>query len=264
MTAAGDLPLEAWLETLRALAAGAGAAITAVADDRRTERKDDGSPVTKADRLSEAVLLAGLETLVPRLPIVSEERFEAQGDIDTGDAPHWLVDPLDGTKEFAAGGDDYTVNIGLAVGGDAALGVVFVPAERACYFGAVGLGAWKTIAGAPARRIHARAQPADGGVALVSRRHNSAGTTDAFLAERGFGDAERRPLGSSLKFCVLAEGAADAYPRLGPTMEWDACAGHAILAAAGGTMRMADGAPFRYGRPGRKNPSFFASGSAQA
>jgi len=257
-----ELPREDWLETLRALCAGAGAAITAIAGDARVERKDDGSPVTAADRMSEAVLLAGLETLVPRLPVVAEERFEAEGDVDTGDAPHWLVDPLDGTKEFAAGGDDYTVNVGLSVGGEAILGVVFVPATRICYFGAVGLGAWKTVGAGPATRIHARAKPADGGVALVSRRHNAAGATDAFLAEQGFGEAERQPLGSSLKFCIVAEGLADAYPRLGPTMEWDACAGHAVLAAAGGRMRMADGAPFLYGRPGRKNPSFFATGAA--
>ncbi|MEX2010003.1 MAG: 3'(2'),5'-bisphosphate nucleotidase CysQ, partial [Dongiaceae bacterium] len=170
----------------------------------------------------------------------------------------WLVDPLDGTKEFIAGKDDFTVNIALIEDGRPVLGVVHVPALAVTYVGvAPDLATVQRGADAP-RPIAARLRPADGAIVLASRSHGDAAALDAFLADEPV--RARRTAGSALKFCLLAEGVADLYPRLGRTMEWDTAAGHAVLAAAGGGVATLDGAELRYGKPGFENPHFVARG----
>ena len=243
------------LERVADIAREAGAVIRAVAKrGTRARAKPDGSPVTEADEAANALIVERLRALAPRAPIVAEESVGPE----SRPAPRfWLVDPLDGTREFIAGRDEYTVNIALIEHGRPVLGVVLAPARGVCFAGAEGDGAWRGDA-AGRRAIAARPPPAGGPVAVASRSHRDA-RTDAWLAEAGAARVVRA--GSSLKFCLLAEGAADLYPRFGRTMEWDTAAGHAVLAAAGGEMRRVDGAPLAYGKPGFENPPFVARGA---
>jgi 3'(2'), 5'-bisphosphate nucleotidase len=176
---------------------------------------------------------------------------------EVDDGLFWLVDPLDGTKEFISRNGEFTVNIALVEGRDPVLGVVLAPARGKVWWGAVGHGAMMRDA-AGERPIAVRKRPAEGAVAVASRSHSDA-ATEAFLDEQRV--AERISAGSSLKFCLVAEGRADLYPRFGPTMEWDTAAGNAVLAAAGGKVTTTDGAPFRYRKPGFRNPEFIASGA---
>lgn len=221
------------------------------------ERKGDGSPVTRADLAANAVLLAALERLTPGVPIVSEESADRWPDHVPGQ--YWLVDPLDGTREFIAGRGEYTVNLALIQAGQPVLGVVHVPAEGATYAGRAGAGAWREGAGGRRDiRVSGRAVPR---IALASRSHRDA-ATDALLAR--LGPVQSMACGSSVKFCRLAEGAADVYPRLGPTCEWDTAAGDAVLRAAGGCVVGPDGQPLRYGKPGWRNTPFVAWGFAPA
>ena len=169
----------------------------------------------------------------------------------------WLVDPLDGTKEFISRNGEFTVNIALVEGGQPVLGVVLAPALGKVWWGAMGHGA-RMRDEAGERPIAARPRPAEGVVAVASRSHSDA-QTEAFLDAQGV--AERISAGSSLKFCLVAEGRADLYPRFGRTMEWDTAAGHAVLAAAGGRVTTRDGAPFLYRKPGFENPAFIAAGA---
>lgn len=265
------------LPAVEALARQAGELVMAIyATDFVVQGKADESPVTLADQQAEALILAGLRTLTPDVPIVAEEAVAA------GDAPHmaegdrfWLVDPLDGTREFVARNGEFTVNIALIEQGRPVLGVVLAPAvpgpaaggdaSRGClYSGVVGQGAWADD-GAGRRAIRCRAVPAEGLSVLASRSHGDAAALDAFLASHLSGRrvAHIGTAGSSLKLCLLAAGQADLYPRLGRTMEWDIAAGHAVLAAAGGSVcRVADGVPLVYGKPGFENPHFFATGLA--
>lgn len=220
----------------------------------RVRAKADSSPVTDADEAANRLIVARLSALAPEIPAVAEE--SAAPDI-TSAARFWLVDPLDGTREFVAGRDEYTVNVALVVGGAPALGVVGVPARGLCFGGVVGAGAWRSEDGGAPRAIAARIPPAGGGTAVASRSHPDP-ETEAWLA--GAGAARVVRAGSSLKFCLIAEGQADVYPRFGRTMEWDTAAGHAVLAAAGGSVRALDGAPIAYGKPGFENPPFIARG----
>lgn len=224
-------------------------------------RKADASPVTDADRAAEAVVLDGLRAACPDIPIVSEEQAAAGL---AGAAPagrFWLVDPLDGTREFAAGLPEFTVNIGLVVGRAAQLGVVAAPATGELFGGLVGAGAWKEdVPGGRRHPIRARPPPPRGVVVLASRHHGDERELADFLAGRPVARVER--LGSALKVCRVAEGAADLYPRLGRTMEWDTAAAQAVLEAAGGAVRTLDGAGLRYGKPGFANPPFVCSGRA--
>jgi 3'(2'), 5'-bisphosphate nucleotidase len=274
-TTAHPNPLQL-LADIEALARLAGDRVMAVyATDFAVQGKADASPVTLADQQAEAVIVAGLRALTPDVPIVAEEAMAA------GDAPvlaaggrFWLVDPLDGTREFVARNGEFTVNIALIDDGRPVLGVVLAPAvpvrlhsDRGAalgclYSGIMGLGAWADD-GNGRRAIHCRAVPAEGLTVLASRSHGDAAALDRFLADHLAG----RPLarignaGSSLKLCLLAAGQADLYPRLGRTMEWDIAAGHAVLAAAGGSVRrVADGLPLVYGKPGFENPHFVAAG----
>lgn len=245
------------------LAGAAAAAITAVrAAGFVVERKRDHSPVTVADTIAEALIVEGLRAATPEIPVVAEEAHEAAAiALPSGlsGGRFWLVDPLDGTRDFAANLDTYAVNIGLIEHGRPLLGAVALPAFGEVFSGLVGRGAWKLDA-TGSRPIAARAVPAFGPVAVASREHGRDPRIAAFLAERGV--ARLIPMGSAAKLCRVAEGVADLYPRRGPSMEWDTAAPEAVLLAAGGRMADWDGAALRYGKPGWRNPGFLAEGRA--
>lgn len=243
------------------LAERAGTEILAVrARGYAVERKADQSVVTEADRAAEALILTGLRETLPGCVIVAEE--EAAGGVVTGAAPEfWLVDPLDGTQEFTAGGLDFTVNIGLVRHGRPVLGVVGVPAAGALYGGIVGAGAWRQSDGARLP-IAGRRPPPEGLTVVASRHHGDQRRLDTYLAGRTVAHVVN--FGSSLKFCRLAEGEADLYPRFGRTMEWDTCAAQAVLEAAGGLVETLEGDPLTYGKPGWANPHFVCWGRRPA
>jgi len=248
---------DALISLAAALALEAGIAILAVR--RRgfdVVRKEDRSPVTEADHAAEAIIVAGLRNAVPSLPVIAEEEV-AGGRVTEPTEAYWLVDPLDGTREFAAGNDEFAVNIGLVRNGRPALGVVAIPATGELFAGIVGRGAWKRV-GATETAVAARFPPEEGLTVLASRYHGSSTRLDDFL--RGRRVAKLVNYGSSVKFCRLAEGIADLYPRFGRTMEWDTCAPQAVLEAAGGTVRTMEGEELRYGKPGWENPHFVCTG----
>ena len=222
--------------------------------------KADGSPVTHADRAAEQIILAGLRALSPGTPIVSEEATAADGPPDIIGPRFWLVDPLDGTAEFISHSDEFTVNIALIEDGKPVLGIVHAPVSGDIYM-ATGLGTalYYPLHGNPAP-LTARRPAAAGLTVLVSRRHGDKAQLKSFLA--GQPVQERITQGSSLKFCTLAAGRADLYPRFGPTMEWDTAAGQAVLEGAGGRVLTEYGKPLAYAKPGFANPSFIARGQA--
>jgi len=249
------------LELAAGLARRAAVAIEAVRKAGFVvDRKTDESPVTEADRIAEALIVDALREALPHIPVVAEE--EVAAGIETRPAPqYWLVDPLDGTRGFAAGRDDYAVCIGLVREGRATLGALALPATGELFAGQPGAGAWKEDAGHGTRRpIRVRPPPPGGLVVLVSRQHAGDPRFEGVLAGRRM--AERRGLSSALKFCRVAEGEADLYPRFGRTMEWDTAAGQAVLEAAGGRVTTLDGAPLRYGKPGWLNDGFVCHGGA--
>ncbi|WP_073133530.1 3'(2'),5'-bisphosphate nucleotidase CysQ [Muricoccus roseus] len=221
------------------------------------ERKSDESPVTEADRVAEALIVEGLRAATPDIPVVAEEEVAA-GLVTALARRTWLVDPLDGTREFAKGYDSFAVNVGLVVDGRAYLGAVAVPASMEIFAGIAPLGlAWKRDA-AGQRAIRARAIPPQGATVLASRHYSDDPRLDRFLEGRKVAHIEK--IGSAVKFCRLAEGAGDLYPRFGRTMEWDTAAPQAVLEAAGGRVVGFDGAPLRYGKPEFENPPFLAEG----
>jgi 3'(2'), 5'-bisphosphate nucleotidase len=219
------------------------------------ETKADSSPVTEADRAAEAIILHALAKAAPGVPVIAEEEVAA-GRIPVHGDEYFLVDPLDGTKEFARGGDDYTVNIGLIRNGSPVLGVVFAPATGRLHWGLVGSGAGLEHGGEK-REIRTRARASEI-VAVASKSHLNQATVDYLAA--AVGECAHVSVGSSLKFCLVAEGAADIYPRLSPTSEWDTAAGHAIVLAAGGRVDGAGGAPLAYGKRAFLNRAFVATG----
>jgi 3'(2'), 5'-bisphosphate nucleotidase len=244
---------------LTELVARASAAILAVAPHALATRiKPDHSPVTAADEAADAVICEGLGRLLPGIAVVSEER--AAGAQAPGES-FAIVDPLDGTKEFVAGLGEYTVNIALVTDGRPIAGLIAAPALGLVFRGVVGHGAERlALAGSAGPvAIHCRRNPAGSLVAAVSRSHPDAATS-AFLDRLAV--AERMACGSALKFCKIAEGTADVYPRLAPTSEWDTAAGHAIVAAAGGLVTTPSGQPLRYGgwQHGFRVPGFVAWG----
>jgi 3'(2'), 5'-bisphosphate nucleotidase len=245
------------LPKLLAIADRAGAVILEhYAGEVTVASKADRSPVTLADEDAERVILEALRELTPDIPVVAEEAV-ARGGIPTVRAERfWLVDPLDGTREFISKNGEFTVNVALVEGDQPLLGVVTAPAKGWAWWGAAGQGAWRRE-GDEVTRIGVRPRPSQGVVAVASRSHRDA-ETDAWLAERGIADTVSA--GSSLKFCLVAEGKADVYPRFGTTMEWDTAAGHAVLRAAGGRVSTVGGHPLVYGKPGFKNPGFIAEG----
>jgi 3'(2'), 5'-bisphosphate nucleotidase len=217
--------------------------------------KADASPVTEADERAEKLIVPALQALDPEVPIVAEEAVAA-GAAPTVGEWFWLVDPLDGTKEFISRNGEFTVNIALVHRGEPVLGVVLAPALGRLFAGVAGQGAF--VEDADGRRaIRCRAVPGAGLTVVASRSHGDAAALDAFLAGRQV--AALANAGSSLKLCLVAAGEADLYPRLGRTMEWDIAAGHAVLAAAGGQVQTLAGVPLRYGKPGFDNPHFAAS-----
>jgi len=223
--------------------------------------KQDDSPLTAADLRAQRLIASALAALTPGVPVLSEE-----GDLPTYAerslwARHWLVDPLDGTREFLARNGEFTVNIALIEAHAPVLGVVHVPVSDTTYCGIPGEGAWRKEGGAPARTLHAATRAADP-VRVVGSRSHRGDSLEGFLAR--IGRHELVGVGSSLKFCLIAEGLADVYPRLGPTSEWDTAAGHAVAIAAGGTVVELDGRPLEYNtREGLLNPCFVAYGDRQ-
>jgi 3'(2'), 5'-bisphosphate nucleotidase len=234
--------------------------------------KADASPVTEADEVAEAYILEALAKLTPDIPIVSEEAASEGYLPDVSGGRFWLVDPLDGTREFLSRNGEFTVNIALVEDGRPVAGVVHAPALARTWIGAqagAGLGTGITAPGRAVASfsetdketvaIRVRDLPADGATVIASRRHGSGDLLDDFLKDYTVKD--RVSAGSSLKFCLVASGHADLYPRFGRTMEWDTAAGHAVLLAAGGTVETVAGQPLAYGKPGFENPFFIAKGA---
>jgi 3'(2'), 5'-bisphosphate nucleotidase len=254
-------------QSLAAIAGKAGEIVLAhynAAEATQARRKDDHSPVTDADEDAERFILAELAKLAPGIAVIAEEEAAA-GRVQQIGARFFLVDPLDGTKEFLNRNGEFTVNIAEVQNGIPVRGVVFAPVKERLFIGEPG-GAFE-IATKPGiepdwnagRAIHVRAAPADGMIAVASRSHRDS-KTDEYLAAYKIKDFVSA--GSSLKFCLVAAGEADIYPRHGRTMEWDTAAGHAVLTAAGGTMTTLEGKPFLYGKTQDKfaNPFFVAKG----
>jgi len=260
---AAALPLAHLLAEVEQLAAAAGERIMTLYESGcAVERKADASPVTAADRESEALILKRLGELTPEIPILSEEASAAGNAPKTG-RRFWLVDPLDGTREFCARIGEFTVNIALIEEGAPVLGVVHLPVPGETY-AAHGAGTATRRTKAGVAPIAARAPAGDGLVMLTSRFHSDEASLAAFLerylARTGERIKDRTRAGSALKFCLLAAGEADIYPRMGPTMEWDTAAGHALVLAAGGSFETLEGAAFVYGKPGLRNSGFIVRG----
>jgi 3'(2'), 5'-bisphosphate nucleotidase len=245
------------LELAASMAAAAGREILAVrAGGFTVDRKEDQSPVTLADMRAEQVIVAGLRAATPDIPVIAEEEVAA-GRLTATGGRFWLVDPLDGTREFAAGRDEFAVCVGLVVEGRVVLGAVGAPAEGTVYGGMVGVGAWRQDDGG--RQVIAARRPPDVGITVYASRHYA---DDPLLADylARYKVAHLTNIGSALKFCRLAEGVADFYPRLGRTMEWDTAAPQALLEAAGGRVVTMDEQPLSYGKPGFENPHFLCFG----
>jgi 3'(2'), 5'-bisphosphate nucleotidase len=239
----------------------AGAAVMQVYNELNpaVEYKRDQSPLTQADLASHDILVDGLTQLTPGWPVLSEESAEVPFEQRRAWPRFWLVDPLDGTKEFLKGNGEFTVNVALIDGDRPILGVVGAPAMDKLYYAARGAGAWKEDAGsvAPIRVAHAPA----GTIRLVVSRSHSHGKEDV-SPWTGSDPHTFVPMGSSLKFCLVADGSADLYPRLGPTMEWDTAAAHCIVEVAGGTVTDLHGNPMLYNKPSLLNPGFVARGQS--
>ena len=220
--------------------------------------KKDESPVTEADRKAEAIITPVLEKLAPEVPVVAEEAFSAGISPDIEGKMFWLVDPVDGTKQFISKKDEFTVNIALIDENRTPIfGVVHAPALDRMFWGSKEYGAFVREANGEVKPISVREEPAEGIVAVVSRSHKTP-EVDEYL--KNFTVAEEVSSGSSIKFCQVAEGIADVYPRFGPTMEWDTGAGHAVVLGAGGTVKTPEGEDFRYAKDGFKNGYFIAKG----
>ena len=248
------------LDAVADIAESAGAAILEVYETEfAVEAKADASPITAADRRAHDVIRGGLLALPGERPILSEEARTVPWEVRRHWKEYWLVDPLDGTKEFIQRNGQFTVNIALVRAGRPVLGVVHVPVSGMTYGGIVGRGAWRRARGETKEAIAAR-PAADGPIQVVGSRSHRGPDLDGYL-ER-LGPHEMVPMGSSLKFCIVAEGRADVYPRLGPTSEWDTAAAEAVLTAAGGRVVAADGQPIAYNKgPDLLNPWFIASGA---
>ncbi len=267
-TGAGGQALDEMLDLFEALALEAGAVAASMCTaDMHVEHKDDASPVTKADGAAEAIILDGLARHFANIPVIAEEAAAAGSLPDVFERDFFLVDPLDGTKEFVAQRQDYTVNIAFIIDGSPVGGVVYAPARHLLYRGGpagaqeIATDAAHAIVSRRPIRVRGRQTPP---VIVASRSHRTP-ETDSYIT--GFQTSELVSIGSSLKFCMIARGDADIYPRFGPTMQWDTAAGDAVLRAAGGKTHTPKGEPLTYGvreTSGRKhfgNPSFIAEGA---
>lgn len=241
----------------RAARAAAAAILEIYHTPFEVRAKADASPVTEADERAEAIIIEMLRKLAPEFPAIAEEMAERR--LPAPARRFWLVDPLDGTREFVAKNGEFTTNIGLIDGDRPILGIVHLPVANVTY-AAAGLGtATRQEQDSPPVPITARPVPATGAVLVHSRSHGNNAELAAYLAT--IPGAQTRIAGSAAKFCFVAEGSADLYPRFGPTMEWDTAAGQAVVEAAGGNVMTLDGAPLRYAKPGFRNPGFLARGN---
>jgi len=252
--------MKSLIDPVVALAIEAGQAILKVyASDFDVQSKDDRSPLTQADLAAHRCIVAGLKALTPGMPIISEESglpgFSERGRWDR----YWLVDPLDGTREFVNRNGEFTVNIALIDHHVPVFGVVHVPVQEKTYIGCEGYGAERRDADGSAKKI-AVAQVSLNPVRVVGSRSHRGASLDAWLEK--LGECDMVPMGSSLKFCVIAEGGADVYPRLGPTSEWDTAAAQAVVEQAGGRVVTLDGKPMKYNtKSDILNPHFFVIGA---
>lgn len=246
---------------LDAVAAAGTAILEVYAGGHEVEYKSDESPITRADRAAHEILAARLARIAPAIPVLSEEAESAHDRaVRGGWRELWLVDPLDGTKEFIGRNGEFTVNVALVRDHRPVLGVVAAPALGFTYYAAEGAGAFRRRDGAEAEPIRVRA--ASDPLVVVGSRSHRGDSLDGVLAK--LGNHELRPMGSALKFCLVAEGSADFYPRLGPTSEWDTAAAQAVLELAGGAVTTLDGSPLRYNeRDTLLNPHFIAFGDAR-
>lgn len=247
------------IDPVVALSIEAGKAILAVYDtDFDVEKKADKSPLTKADMASNRCILRGLAALTPEVPIITEEAGLPDFEKRRSWSCYWLIDPLDGTKEFVNRNGEFTVNVALIENGRPVFGVVHVPVSGKTYVGCNGYGADVRMPGRPPRSISVSASSAVPARVVGSRSHRGS-SLDNFLDS--LGDYEMHPMGSSLKFCVIAEGLADVYPRLGPTSEWDTAAAQAVVEQAGGKVVTLDGKPLMYNtKSDILNPHFLVVG----
>lgn len=251
-----------WLEEAAAIAIEAGRRILDVYERPfEISRKDDGSPLTDADRAAHALIATRLAQLTPAVPVLSEEsaQIEYRERIDW--TRFWLVDPLDGTKEFVNRNGEFTVNIALIDNGAPVLGVVAVPVTGVVYLALRGQGAWKEQGGGQRTPIRVRIYRGGRATVVASRSHRGV-ALDRFLAllHAHEGEFDTTSMGSSLKLCRVAEGAADVYPRLGLTSEWDTAAAQCVVEAAGGQVTDLNGQPLRYNKPDILNPWFLVTG----
>lgn len=251
-----QIDLDALIEQLLPIARSAGDAVMAIYASGSTEiqYKEDASPVTKADLSAHRILAAQLAPLLPDCPVVSEEDAGSQV-FRQHNGRFWLIDPLDGTKEFIARNCEFTVNIALVVDGQSVLGVVYAPAMDAMYWGGLGLGAFRCVAN---EKVVIKVSPGEASSCRVVASKNHLNDATQSFIER-LGAVSLIQAGSSLKFCRVAEGAADIYPRLAATCEWDTAAAQAVLEGAGGVVLDLDGQPLMYGKPNVLNTSFIAS-----
>lgn len=247
----------ALLNQVITLSREAGAAIMAVynSDDAGITSKADDSPLTLADLAAHKVIVAGLAKLAAVYPVLSEEAADIAFEQRCKWSRYWLVDPLDGTKEFIKRNGEFTVNIALIENGAPILGVVYAPVLNVCYYGALGAGAHIQRNNEAALAIHVQTAQDKETIKVVASRSHTDERTHALLAK--LGSYECISMGSSLKLCLVAEGAAHFYPRLGPTMEWDTAAAHAVVSAAGGRVCQRNGDELQYNKPNLLNPEFF-------
>ncbi len=246
------------LQKVTILAEKAGGAILEVysSGEFDTVEKEDGSPLTRADMAADAVIQEGLALITPDIPVLSEESKAVPFSQRRGWGRFWLVDPLDGTKEFVKRNGEFTVNIALIEDGRPVLGVVHAPEFAVTYFAARGEGAFK-LAGSVKEAIGVAGYES-GPVKLAASRSHRGAALEAFISR--IGEAEFIEMGSSLKLCLVAEGVAHLYPRFGPTMEWDTAAAHAVVAEAGGRVTDLAGVELSYNKEDTHNPHFMAAG----
>lgn len=254
--------LDTLVDPLIDISRRAGAAIMKIydADNADIEIKQDSSPVTSADLAANAVICESLQMLTPTVPIVSEENKHQPYATRSTYEEHWIVDPLDGTKEFIKRNGEFTVNIALIRGGKPVLGFVYVPVSGDLYYGGVDIGAYRINKYGEKTRIGATAiQLSQPGLRVVTSRSHMSDETEQWIAQLTHAEVQRK--GSSLKITSIAAGEADLYPKIGPTMEWDTAAADAVLRAAGGSItQLSNGKPLDYNKPDLTNPHFLAAG----
>ena len=253
--------MQAWIEPLLQLARAAGAAIMQVyVQDFAVEHKDDRSPLTAADMAAHHLIVDGLKRLTPDIPVLSEESASIDWSVRKTWQRYWLVDPLDGTREFVKKNGEFTVNIALIDDGVPIFGVVYAPALDELHYGIRGVGAF--LCDGPSRVPIASRRPADAPLHVAASRSHLDTRTSAAIVRMG--EVQLLGMGSSLKFCRMAEARLDVYPRFAPTSEWDTAAGQCVLEAAGGVVLTLDGAPLVYNRKDSLlNPDFIALGDPQ-